>query len=227
LSSQELVRCTDSYSIDGCRIGCDLMNLFFVIDEYSDIADGKGARVQADIIMDALRNPYKPRPSGEWIGGEVARQYWENAIKTATPTAQKRFIDNFQTYTDSVVQQALDRDDHNIREVEDYFEVRRDTIGAKPSFAINEVHLNIPDEVMQHDVLKKLHSSAIDMLCIGNDICSWNVEQAKNDDLHNLVTIVMHHQKVDVHAAMKWIGELHDKLVDEFLETYKLLPSFG
>lgn len=50
------------------------MNLFFVIDEHSDIVDADMAKVQADTVMDALRNPHAPRPSGEWIGGEVARQ---------------------------------------------------------------------------------------------------------------------------------------------------------
>lgn len=49
------------------------MNLFFVIDEWSDVSDARETRYQADAIMDALRNPYKPRPKGEWIGGEVAR----------------------------------------------------------------------------------------------------------------------------------------------------------
>jgi hypothetical protein len=29
----------------------------------------------ADIIMDALRSPHKARPKGEWVGGEVTRQY--------------------------------------------------------------------------------------------------------------------------------------------------------
>lgn len=51
------------------------MNLFFVVDEYSDVADTAGVRIQADIIMDGLKNPHIPRPQGEWIGGEVARQY--------------------------------------------------------------------------------------------------------------------------------------------------------
>ena len=51
------------------------MNLFFIIDEHSDIVDGTIAGQQADIIMDALRNPFKMRPQGEWIGGEVARQF--------------------------------------------------------------------------------------------------------------------------------------------------------
>jgi hypothetical protein len=59
---------------DGCRVGCDLMNLFFVIDEHTDIAATETARQQADIVMDAIRNPHKPRPKGEWIGGKVAQE---------------------------------------------------------------------------------------------------------------------------------------------------------
>jgi hypothetical protein len=59
---------------DGCRVGCDLMNLFFVIDHHTDIADPTGARDQANVLMDVLRNPHMGRPAGEWIGGEVARQ---------------------------------------------------------------------------------------------------------------------------------------------------------
>lgn len=50
------------------------MNLFFIFDEWSDVSTAPETRVQADIIMDALRNPCKPRPSDEWVGGEVARQ---------------------------------------------------------------------------------------------------------------------------------------------------------
>jgi Delta6-protoilludene synthase len=50
------------------------MNMFFVYDEYSDVAPEDEVQVMADIIMDALRNPHEPRPKGEWIGGEVTRQ---------------------------------------------------------------------------------------------------------------------------------------------------------
>lgn len=51
------------------------MNLFFIFDEWSDVSTPSETRVQAEAIMDALRNPCKPRPSDEWIGGEVTRQY--------------------------------------------------------------------------------------------------------------------------------------------------------
>ncbi|KAJ7474115.1 terpenoid synthase [Mycena latifolia] len=212
---------------EGCRVGCDLMNLFFVIDEHTDVASTETAREQADIVMDALRNPYKARAENEWIGGEVARQFWLNGIRTASHTSQRRFIDTFQSYMDAVVQEADDRNSSRIRDVKSYFEVRRDTIGAKPSFAICELHMNIPDEVITHPVLVKLTNLCIDALIIGNDLCSWNVEQARGDDGHNLVRIVMHQYNMNPQQAMNWISDLHDEIVDEFLALWESIPTFG
>jgi hypothetical protein len=50
------------------------MALFVIIDESTDAADGKTARMQADTVMDAFLNPDTPRSAEEWVGGEVARQ---------------------------------------------------------------------------------------------------------------------------------------------------------
>jgi hypothetical protein len=50
------------------------MILFYVFEEWADV-EGEGiVRCIADIVMDALRNPYKTRPEGECLLGEVARQ---------------------------------------------------------------------------------------------------------------------------------------------------------
>ena len=51
-----------------------MMILFFVFDEYSDVENAEIVRKQADMIMDALRNPFIPRPSGEIVLGELTRQ---------------------------------------------------------------------------------------------------------------------------------------------------------
>jgi Delta6-protoilludene synthase len=56
------------------RVGCDFLNFVFVYDEFADVLDKDGAQQQADIAMDALRNPTKARPQGESIIGEIARQ---------------------------------------------------------------------------------------------------------------------------------------------------------
>ena len=50
------------------------MILFFVFDEYSDPENADIVKKQADIIMDALRDPSKPRPEGENVIGEITRQ---------------------------------------------------------------------------------------------------------------------------------------------------------
>ncbi|KAF8912642.1 terpenoid synthase [Mucidula mucida] len=220
-------RLTFTPILDGCRVNCDLMNLFFLIDEHSDVADKETARFQMECVMDALRNPHKPRPEGEWIGGEVARSFWLNAIRTATPAAQKRFVDMFQSYTDAVVQQAADRDVHRIRDIEGYFEIRRETIGVKPSFIMAGLHLSLPDMVMDDPVIKELTILAIDMVYIANDIYSYNVEQSRGDDGHNLVTIVMHQLRLDIHGALQWISDFYDDLVAKFLRAWNNIPVYG
>ncbi|TBU29047.1 terpenoid synthase [Dichomitus squalens] len=209
------------------RTGCDLMNVFFVFDEYSDVTDEKTVQGLADIIMDALRNPFAPRPAGENVLGEITRQFWERAIQTASPASQRRFIATFDTYCQSVVQQAADRDVQHVRTIDSYFENRRENIGARPSFALLELDMDLPDEVMEHPAIVDLTTGAIDMLILGNDICSYNVEQARGDDAHNIVTVVMDELGTDLHGAMEWVAERHRILVGQFLERFGRLPSWG
>ncbi|VDC01312.1 unnamed protein product [Peniophora sp. CBMAI 1063] len=202
------------------RTGCDMMNHFFYYDEYSDVAPPEEVQVMADVIMDAMYNPHKPRPQGEWVGGEVTRQFWELAIKTASPGSQKRFLESYAQYTQAVVQQAEDRHNKHVRNVDEYFYVRRDTIGAKPSFAVLELDLNLPQEVMDHPVIKEMEILSIDMIILGNDIASYNLEQARGDDNHNIITTVMHQYNTDVQGAMDWVENHHRGLEERFLELY-------
>jgi hypothetical protein len=51
------------------------MNLFFVVDEYTDDAVGNDVRQMVDVVIDALNNPYKCRPDGEIVLGQVAQQF--------------------------------------------------------------------------------------------------------------------------------------------------------
>ena len=67
-----------------------------------------------------------------------------------------------------MVQQAVDRGHKHIRSVEEYFEVRRDTIGASPAFVLLELDMNLPDEVVQHPVIEELITLATDMIILDN-----------------------------------------------------------
>ncbi|KAF7432704.1 hypothetical protein PC9H_004646 [Pleurotus ostreatus] len=176
--------------------------------------------------MDAIRNPHKPRPAGEWVIGEMARQCWASAILIATPTAQTRFVDSCQIYLDAVIQEADDRAKGRIRSLDDYFEIRRATVGVEPSFAVGELYLNIPQEVIDQPIISRLKAIAVDLITIANDIYSYKVEWERGEDSHNLVTVVIQQFRLTIQGAMDYIGDLNARLVDEFLEKWNHIPVF-
>ncbi|GJE99460.1 terpene synthase [Phanerochaete sordida] len=191
------------------RVGCDLMNLFFVFDEHTDVLPGDSVRILADITMDAIQNPTKVRPKGEPAVGEITRQFWLNALACSSKTFQARFVDEWQMYVDSVVEQARDRDYTRLRSVEEHLALRRFTIGSRPSFAILELGLDIPQEVFDTPVLVDLRDTITDILSLDNDMASYNKEQAAGDDLHNVVTLIMHERSVDAGTALALAGGMH------------------
>lgn len=52
-----------------------MMNVFFVIDEYTDKIDAADTKVICDAAMDAILHPDKTRPKDETLVGEISRQY--------------------------------------------------------------------------------------------------------------------------------------------------------
>lgn len=95
-------------------------------------------------------------------------RFWALTITNASAQSQKHFIETFDEYLDSVVQQAEDRSESRIRDIQSYIDVRRNTIGAKPSFALLELDMDLPDEVLAHPTIQSLSLATIDMLCLGN-----------------------------------------------------------
>ncbi|KAG1856653.1 terpenoid synthase [Suillus subalutaceus] len=209
------------------RSACDVMRIFFVIDEYSDVSKPSDVREQKNVAMDALHNPHKPRPKGEWVGGEIVRQFWERTIQDASAQSQKRFIATFELYLESMVQQANDRNEHCIRDIESYIDVRRDTVAMKAVFALLELGLDIPDEVISHPTIEAMAIASMDMVFIDNDIASYNMEQARGDASHNMITIVMRDLDTDVNGAMLWVADLHMKTQKKFLEAMATVPKWG
>jgi hypothetical protein len=69
ITSDHLTRISDHL-----RVACDLMVLFYIFDHFTDKVDGNGARVYAEVVVDALRNPHTERPPGETTLGEITRQ---------------------------------------------------------------------------------------------------------------------------------------------------------
>jgi hypothetical protein len=65
---------SDSLPTEHLRVAMDLIHLFFIVDEYTDVESHEEARAMMEIASDALRNPEKARPKDEIVIGEMTRQ---------------------------------------------------------------------------------------------------------------------------------------------------------
>ncbi|THU98276.1 terpenoid synthase [Dendrothele bispora CBS 962.96] len=195
------------------RVACDLMNLFFVFDELSDEASGDIAAQQAVDIMNALRYPDVIPSGGDSVLGAMTRDFWKRTIQCSSHSSAKRFIRNFDEYTDAVRQQA-------------YYLLRRGTIGVRPSFDYFLLPYDISDKVLAHPTIEKLAVGAIDMTILANDIYSYNKEQAVGDDLHNIVSVIMIEKNFTVQQAMDHVERIYVGVREDFLRNYENLPAY-
>ncbi|KZV79064.1 terpenoid synthase [Exidia glandulosa HHB12029] len=206
---------------DVLRVTCDLMQLVFVFDDYTDRGCADEVRVMADAMMDGLRQPDGPKPH---MLGTMMKQFWQRVMPLASPGVQSRFIAHFQDWVDSVVEQALDRDSARSRNVEEYMAVRRLTIGAYFAFVLHQLGQQVPDEsAFDRPVIQRLETLAAEMIILANDAYSYNVEQARGDT-HNILAVVRDQYNWPLDRALQWIAEQHDELVAEFLETKDSVP---
>ena len=79
-------------------------------------------------------------------------------------------------FMDAIVQQAVDRSTDHIRDIDSYFSIRRNTIGAMPSFTLCGLYLDIPDSAINHPVIANLAVLSTDMIIMDNDLVSYKVE---------------------------------------------------
>ena len=69
--------------------------------------------------------------------------YWRRLIQTASPGAQQRFIETFDMFFQAITEQARDRANGVIPDLESYIAIRRDTSGCKPCWALIEYANNV------------------------------------------------------------------------------------
>ncbi|KAG6828179.1 hypothetical protein H0H92_008910 [Tricholoma furcatifolium] len=208
------------------RVCNDFLTYLFHLDNLSDDMDNRGTRSTANVVLNSLYHPQTYR-CGTRVG-KMTRDYYKRMIVTASPGSQQRFIETFDFFFQSVTQQAIDRANGVIPDLESYIALRRDTSGCKPCWALIEYanNLDIPDEVMEHPTIVSLGEAANDLVTWSNDIFSYNVEQSKGDT-HNMIPVVMNEEGLDLQSAVDFVGNMCRQSIDRFVEDRANLPSWG
>ncbi|KAI1791054.1 terpenoid synthase [Ganoderma leucocontextum] len=210
------------------RTGLDLLNLFFIIDEYTDVQPGHVVRDMMGACIDAIRNPTKARPEGEIILAEMVRQFWERALTFVTPLGAQWFVECFTEYLRSVVEVAEWRDRGSPQlTLEEYVTIRLKDVGVLPTQAIGGLYLSLPEDVYSHPAVCEAMRIGCELTMIDNDLTSYNREQATGIGGFNLVTVVMHTFDLTLDGAVQWLEKRSDELTESFYAHLKAVPSFG
>ncbi|KAG6879126.1 hypothetical protein C0992_005013 [Termitomyces sp. T32_za158] len=179
-------------------------------------------------VVNPHLSPQIKAESMEWIQSFVSTPRMQGVFDRGEfAAARGRFIKSFDDFTKAVVTQAHDRALEYVRDIDEYLPIRRETIGAKQAFIALEFDLNLPDEVFEDPIIQSVIDACSDLISLDNDLHSHNVEQARGDEGHNLITILMHHRHLTLNDAVAWISNYVSKLVQSVLNDLSHVPSFG
>ncbi|KAF9556003.1 terpenoid synthase [Agrocybe pediades] len=227
--------CYNTASPERLRVVSDFMNYLFHLDNISDGMMTRETDVLADVVMNALwfSDKYMPTEasgnrSEELNPGKLARDFWARCIPDCGPGVQARFKETLELFFEAVNVQAKARDEGIIPDLESYIDVRRDTSGCKPCWALIEYALGIdlPDFVVEHPVIRALNQGTNDLVTWSNDIFSYNVEQSRGDT-HNMIVILMKYHGHTLQSAVDYVGNLCSQTIDTFIENKSNIPSWG
>ncbi|KIM48679.1 hypothetical protein M413DRAFT_83524 [Hebeloma cylindrosporum] len=229
--------CYHTATPERLRVVSDFMNYLFHLDNISDGMMTRETDLLADVVMNALwysekymptKVPGKEQADEELNPGKLARDFWARCIPGCGHGAQGRFKESLELFFEAVNIQTRAREEGVIPDLESYIDVRRDTSGCKPCWALIEYALDIdlPDFVVEHPVIQALNQGTNDLVTWSNDIFSYNVEQSRGDT-HNMIVILMQYHNLSLQGAVDYVGELCKQTIDTFSTNKAELPSWG
>ncbi|MBW4555015.1 MAG: terpene synthase [Trichormus sp. ATA11-4-KO1] len=138
------------------------------------------------------------------------------------------FVHSVEDYLHGCVQEAINRLQENVPDINTYIHLRRSTGAMEPLFELIEFsnHLLIPVSLREHEILKSLKMMTNNIVCWCNDIFSAPKEMA-NGDVHNLVLVLHYQQKLTLEKAINCAAQMHDEEIQAMINLEASTPSFG
>ncbi|KAF8674684.1 hypothetical protein RHS04_07276 [Rhizoctonia solani] len=211
------------------RVTMDFVLWLFSFDDLTDaggLDSVQGMKRAVDVTMKVLRDPTSPPP--KFKVAAMLHSYFNRMREDGSEATIRHFIDAVDFYTKAVYQQKVNRSDDRTPSIDEYIQLRRDTSAMKIAWAVLEYSLcmDLPDEVVNHPVVKELADAGNDILTWANDIYSFPIEFARGDT-HNFVCVAMEHKRLDLNGAIEFVNKLTRQRLDDYVAAKAQLPSFG
>ncbi|WP_027380985.1 terpene synthase family protein [Chryseobacterium daeguense] len=200
-----------------------------MMDDYWDLCSHSEMIDISNKIMSLLKGE-----SAEPAENGIFHQFWilrQDAVKCEMPERlYNKFIKSLHDVLIGYADERAYYRTNTIPPLAVYLLIREATSGVQPFckyVAMQKEYRQLPDEVLEHSHILRLHTLCALMIGIHNDIISLPKELHREGDTMNLVKVMQQEHNVSIKDAYNMTMELHDNYLNEFLVLQKNLPVFG
>lgn len=132
------------------------------------------------------------------------QELWTEIVPRSPADWRARFARHLESYLLSQVSEVENRAYKRVPDLKTYLALRRST-GMEPALldlVEYDEGLFLPSSIVLSPEMQTLRHAAEDYVDWVNDLYSWNKERLV-DDPHNLVTVLQHHERCDLQAAVR------------------------
>ncbi|KAJ8497051.1 hypothetical protein ONZ51_g763 [Trametes cubensis] len=208
------------------RCCCDYVSILFTYDEITDHQNEEDARLSCESSCSAMEDANFDDGTALC---HMTNDFSRRLSKSCGPTTFQRFINYWKLYVNAVTKEAQLRERYEVLDPDSFEILRRDFGSVLVSLVISGYALGIdlPDEVFNHPTFAAMYLAATDMVCLSNDLYSYNVEQAAGHGGNNILTTLMKAKNLSLQGAADYVGEHWKTLIEQYLDAKRRLPSWG
>ncbi len=143
---------------------------------------------------------------------------WSRSTGPMSLPARRAFRAAVEEMIDSWLWELANHAQNHIPDPIDYIETRRKTFGANMTMSLNRLATGavLPPEIYHTGPLRSLENSAVDYLCLLNDVVSYQKEIQYEGELHNGVLVVENFLGCGRERALEVVNDLMTARMRQF-----------
>lgn len=201
-----------------------------ILDDYLDHADRSETLAVGDRIRDCLHGRITPGPDDHGFYRQF-RSIYDDAQAVGVPDS---IYARFVTAIDQLITAYADEKKWKATDTPPplpvYATLRPLTAGVIPYCeytALQHDYRHLPDSVLTHPHIRRLHELVSALVGLHNDFYSFPRELTRHGDVINIVAVLAHEHSISYEEAWLAAMQLHDATLREFIVLQQNLPDFG
>lgn len=198
-----------------------------MLDDYYEPCSIQELQVIRQQLMGILEGS-QPSPQHNGIYHQAAAL--RDELRALMPAHwMERFIKNQNTQFEGMILEAPYKLTRRFPTLEAFMHIRELSVAIYPMLDLVQVQdgIALPDDVVEHPVIRRLGTLATRMTAWLNDFYTLPKELLRDNDTINLVLVLQHEHGISLEEAQVAAMQVHDRDLDEFLSLQQHLPDFG